>query len=57
MVKAHFETIRMFSKLFLSVGWSVVVTEPPREPCRFLDEAQVCCERLHAVECFKSREL
>ena len=51
MVKAHFETIRMFSKLFLSVGWSVVVTEPPREPCRFLE----CLEVIQA--CLLSPEL
>ena len=51
MVKAHFETIRMFSKLFLSVGWSVVVTEPPREPCGFLE----CLEVIQA--CLLSPEL
>ena len=41
MVKAHFETIRMFSKTVLSVGWSVVVTEPPRKLCRFLECLEV----------------
>ena len=51
MVKAHFETIRMFSKLFCrSVGRSVV-TEPPREPCRFLE----CLEVIQA--CLLSPEL
>ena len=54
MVKAHFETIRMFSKTVLLVGWSVgrsVVTEPPRELCRFLE----CLEVIQA--CLLSPEL